>query len=116
MITQSDLKEAILECVGQRNPSASTCIKLAAFLTIQRELFGSNEANVMPSLDNATMRSYSYAAPTADQVSYDSGTEFSDAIMDRDSSEWLPVIDELMTVLQTINPRLYNGVMRKLEQ
>ena len=43
MITEKDLQEAIAECQGQRNPNASTCIKLAAFLTIQKELFGKSE-------------------------------------------------------------------------
>ena len=30
MITEHDLKEAIAECEGNRNPDARTCIKLAA--------------------------------------------------------------------------------------
>ena len=57
MITEQDLREAIAECQGQRNPNANTCIKLAAFLTIQRELYGKeqeDEPNVMPA------RAYSY--------------------------------------------------------
>lgn len=39
-----------------------------------------------------------------------------DAIRGMDINEVLDVMDELMGVLQTINPRLYNGVMRKLER
>ena len=31
-------------------------------------------------------------------------------------SEIMPIIDELMSVLQATNPRLYAGVMRKIEQ
>ena len=40
MIREEDLQEAIAECQGQRNPNANTAIKLAAFYTIRRELFG----------------------------------------------------------------------------
>ena len=111
MITERDLEEAILECRGQRNPSASTCIKLAAFLTIQRELYGKVEEIQEP------VPSYSYAPPeVADEVTYDSGSTFSDAIKGRPQDDIWPVMDELMSVLQATNPRLFNGVMRKLEQ
>lgn len=111
MITERDLEEAILECRGQRNPSASTCIKLAAFLTIQRELYGKGEEIQQPE------PSYSYAPPeVADEVTYDSGSTFSDAIRGRHQDDIWPIMDELMSVLQATNPRLFNGVMRKLEQ
>lgn len=111
MITERDLQEAILECQGKRNPTSADCMKLAAFLTIQREMFGSSDQ------DPVQLPPMSYAAPEpTDQVSFDSGSEFSDAIRGMDINDVLDVIDELMSVLHTINPRLYNGVMRKLEQ
>lgn len=73
MITEKDLQEAIAECLGQRNPSTQTCIKLAAFYTIKNELFGSAE----PPPDRA---SYSYAAPPSDPtetiITYTSDTDF----------------------------------------
>lgn len=111
MITERDLQEAILECQGKRNPTSADCMKLAAFLTIQREMFGGSDN------DPVELPPASYAAPEpTDKVSFDSGSEFSDAIRGMDINDVLDVIDELMSVLQTINPRLYNGVMRKLEQ
>ena len=111
MITERDLQEAILECQGKRNPTSADCMKLAAFLTIQREMFGGSDN------DPVELPPASYAAPEpTDKVSFDSGSEFSDAIRDMDINDVLDVIDELMSVLQTINPRLYNGVLRKLEQ
>lgn len=39
---------------------------------------------------------------------------FAKAIKGRDPSEVWPVIDELMTTIQVIHPRLYTGVMAKL--
>lgn len=102
MITEKDLQEAIAECEGVRNPNASTCMKLAAFYTIKRELFG--ERDQTPS--------YSYAAPQA--VGYISGTEFAERISGLDPVDVMGVMDELMTTLQIVNPRLYDSVMRKL--
>lgn len=104
MITEQDLREAIAECQGQRNPNANTAIKLAAFLTIQRELFGDPETH-----------GYSYASAPAETPQYDSGSEFSDAIQQIDQYRAWEIMDELMTTLQAVNPRLYNGVMRKIE-
>ena len=113
MITEQDLQEAILECQGQRNPSTSTCIKLAAFLIIKRELFGED-----PAPENEPPQVYSYSkepiSEPPEEITYDSGSEFSEAISGKHQEDVWPVIDELMDVLKTINPRLYDGVMRKL--
>lgn len=102
MITEKDLQEAIAECQGVRNPNASTCIKLAAFLTIQRELFGNSEP--LPE------HQYSYAPPT----SYSSESEFGQKVADKDLIDIMPVMDELMQTLSVLHPKLYNAVLRKL--
>lgn len=49
-------------------------------------------------------------------IEYNSGSEFSEAIDGMDALEVWPIIDELMSVIQATNIRLYNGVMRKIEQ
>lgn len=51
----------------------------------------------------------------AEVIEYDSGTEFSAAIDGRYADEVLPILDDLMSTLQIVNPRLYASVMRKLE-
>ena len=116
MITEHDLQEAILECQGTRNPTATTCIKLAAFLIIKRELYP--EQDTEPFNEPPTVYSYAKEPPTepTDEITYDSGSEFSEAISGKHQEDVWPVIDELMDVLHTINPRLYDGVMRKLDQ
>ena len=108
MITQQDLKQAIAECQGERNPNANTCIKLAAFLTIHRELFGEEkQAEQLPS--------YSFApAPDRNIINFDSDSEFARAIDGRSMDEVLPIINELMETLSYVQPRLYNAVMDKL--
>lgn len=109
MITEQDLQAAIAECQGVRSPTASTCIKLAAFYTIQDRLYGNKEK---------VEAGYSFSSKPdvrqVDEISYMSDTDFSRLIYGKDQEEVWPVIDELMTVLEATNPRLYDGVMRKL--
>ena len=106
MITEKDLLEAIAECQGERNPNANTCIKLAAFYTIRDHLFPQEH------VENA--ESYSYASEPAEIVIEDwSGTEFSQAVDGRELYSVLEVVDDLMSTLQVLNPRLYASVLRK---
>ena len=107
MITQQDLKQAIAECQGERNPNANTCIKLAAFLTIQRELFGEEK-------EVAQLPTYSYAPAPDGIIMADGESEFARLVDGRNQTEVIPIIDELMSTLQVIQPRLYNAVMNKL--
>lgn len=108
MITEQDLLEAIAECQGQKNPNANTCIKLAAFLTIQKALYGD------PGEKEESTEAYSFSGSYSDPFYYTSDTEFGQAIMDKDLYNVVAVIDELMTTLQVINPKLYNSVMRRI--
>ena len=105
MITLEDLESAIAECEGERNPNANTCIKLAAYYTILNEKQGKPPV-------------YSYSAepvsPVKEKVDYYSETEFGQAIQDKDFAFIMELFDELMSVLQTVNPRLYKGVMSKI--
>jgi hypothetical protein len=105
VITEKDLQEAIAECKGQRNPTSQTCIKLAAFLTIQRELFGEPDTG------------YSYAPPPEpieNTIEYQSDTEFGKMISGKDPAKVWPVMDELMTATYVYNKPLYDATMRRL--
>ena len=107
MITEKDLQEAIAECQGQRNPNANTCIKLAAFLTIQKELYGNQEqVNPVPE----TPPFYSYASgPSEKVIDYDGDSEFSKLIDGKDEYDVLLIIDELMEMLRLLYPKIYNS-------
>lgn len=109
MITEQDLQEAIAECQGQRNPNASTCIKLAAFYTIRRELFGEGK-------DAGPLSGYSYAMQTEPEpiILNDSGSEFAEAINGRPQAEIWPLMDEMMDTIHAIHPRLYRAVLERL--
>lgn len=104
MITEKDLQEAIAECQGQRNPNANTCIKLAAFLTIKKEMFPEEQEE----------QHYSFATPI-ETISYHSDSDFAQAVQGKDQDEVFSVIDELMDAVKVLNPRLYDSVMRKLK-
>lgn len=108
MITEKDLKEAIAECEGERNPNANTCIKLAAFYTILDNLYG--KSTVIP--NNYSMT----AAPSdsSDDLDYLTDSEFSQIIASIGIEKAFPVIDELIATLSVLNPKLYQSVLRKL--
>ena len=120
MITQQDLQAAIAECLGERNPNASTCIKLAAFYTIQNELYGEKPKTEPEPVIRAAPEpysGYSFAPPEAAEkiIDYHSGTDFGRIIEGRKAADVWPLIDELVETVRIVNPRLYAGFMRKLE-
>jgi hypothetical protein len=116
LITEKDLQEAIAECQGQRNPNASTCIKLAAFLTIQRELFGNPEHLPTPT------PAYSFASGPPEPIEntqknvidYHGDSDFLTAIEGKYAEDIWPIMDELMESMQVLQPRIYDQVMRKV--
>lgn len=101
MIRTGDLREAIAECQGERNPNANTCMKLAAYYTILREL---------EPLENAPN------LPRSIPQGYSSDTEFRAAIEGKNEASVWALLDELMSTLEVIQPRLYAGVIRRLRE
>lgn len=111
MINEKELKEAIAECQGDRNPNANTCIKLASYYTIldhiQEETKNTGGYIGYPE--------YSYAGGETYASGYSSDSEFSKVTQGMDSYDVMEVMDELMDTLMVINPRLYASVIRKLQ-
>ena len=96
MIRIDDLREAIAECQGEKNPNANTCIKLAAYYTI---------------LDHIEERpQMSFAA-----AEYQSNTEFGRVIAGVDTDRIMAVMDELMESVEILMPRLYNATLERLK-
>lgn len=114
MIREDDLREAIAEMQGQKNPNAQTCIKLAAYYTILDHITGKEPVPIpTPTApEYSDMSSYSAGSSA---IEYEGKSDFAKAIKGRDPSEVWPVIDELMTTIQVIHPRLYTGVMGKMQ-
>ena len=109
MITERDLIEAITECQGQRNPNSNTCIKLAAFYVILDHIRETEQKEPMQS-------GYSFSpSPAPDTVVYQGNSDFSNMIHGMDSNTAWSIVDELMDTLSVVNPKLYKGVLRKIE-
>ena len=110
MITENDLLEAITECQGQRNPNAQTCIKLAAYYTILN--------NIRASDTPISRSSYSYSQSdnAENVVKYTSNTDFSKTINGKSANKMWAVVDDLMSTLAFINPKLYNDAMHKFSE
>lgn len=108
MIKVDDIQEAIAECEGVRNPNASTCLKLAALYTILDHKQPEEEIREIPR--------YSYSAEPPERITYQSDTEFGRIIQGQTAERVCEVIDELMTTLQGMIPRLYEGVLIKLQK
>lgn len=118
MIEERDLDQAIAECQSEREPNAWTCIRLASFLIIKAQLFVKPEQLPAPDAIPALLRGMSMAAapqPAApDVIHYSSGTEFAQAIDGKEAAQIWPVLDEMMSIVQTMHPKLYKAVMRRL--
>lgn len=108
MITIKDLQEAIAECKGERDPNANTCIKLAAYYTIMEHM----QDNSMPA------QKYSFAAgpPPSAVVDYQGTSEFAECARGMPLNDFMAVMDELMSTLQILNPKLYNSVIRRVSE
>lgn len=115
MITEQDLQEAIAECLGQRNPGISTCLKLAAFYTIKNELYPENTDDIDGNF-NKQLLPIEYRSESSYQSppKYTSETDFGKIIENKNEIDILGIFDELMTALQVLQPRLYNNVLDKL--
>lgn len=104
MITEKDLREAIAECQGVRNPTASTCIKLAAYYTILDNISHDEPPEVYSGYSGAT-----------EGINIDSESEFAGVVNGMRPDDVWDVIDELMSTVMVVNPRLYQAVIRKLK-
>lgn len=105
MITEKDLHEAIAECQGVRNPNANTCLKLASFYTILDHMTEQPKYSVQ----------YSYDAGPVERFGYVGDSEFLQSVQGMNTSDVMGLMDELMSTLQVMQPKLYNGVMRKIK-
>ena len=97
MISEKDLQDAIADCLKQKYPSTSTCVNLAAFLTVQDHLYGKAPVSIETG------------------IQYSSNSEFARLVRGKSTSEVMAVMDELMQALECLNPRLYSCVMNKLK-
>lgn len=104
MITENDLREAIAACQGERNPTSSTCIKLAAYLTILDSMTPKKEPE----------RGYSMAPPPEPIIQTTGDSEFAEKVNGRKLADIFPEVESLVEAVQVVNPRLYASFMARL--
>ena len=104
MITENDLREAIAACQGERNPTSSTCIKLAAYLTILDSMTPKEEPD----------RGYSMAPPPEPIIQTTGDSEFAEKVNGRKLADIFPEVESLVEAVQVVNPRLYASFMARL--
>ena len=101
MITDMELYRAISDCLSDKNPNANTCIKLASYIVI------------LDYLQRQTPLAGSSGAGSDDVLNSDS--EFATIVKRRGINAVLPAVDEFITSLQVINPRLYDGFIKRIQ-
>ncbi len=103
MFTHAELVDAIDE-IAQGKHSIQNCERLAAIYTVLDHLYPKEE-----------VRYYSDSGTEADPTVGNYGSsEFLVKVSGRNAEDMWLLMDELMTTLAVINPRLYDGVMRKI--
>lgn len=101
MIWERELLEEIEKC--QQDPVTFRCIeKLASLYTVYDHMYGISEPN--------------YSGKNADRVYTSGDTEFLKLVDRTNIDKVWRVMDELMTVLKISYPKLYEGVIQRLEQ
>ena len=110
MITEQDLRAAIAECEGARNPDANTCIKLAAFYTIYNHMYGGQGDTPAPVLPAA---SFSAPPEMSDGVQF-GNSDFAAVAREKGVAAVWGSVEELVDTVATIVPRLYDSFMRRL--
>ena len=121
MIQENDLDQAITECMAEREPNAWTSIRLAAHFINKMVLFPDEEPQQPTQAPADTAMRYSFATdpqtPAGEiTISYDSNTDFGKAIKDKPAAQIWPIIDEVMSILQTLSPQIYAAAMRHINQ
>ncbi len=102
MISQKDLEKEIRE-LENAPESYRTYEKLAVLRAIYNDYYAEPEMFMPMTADSG-------------RVARISETEFSKAVEGVNTQKAWELMDELMTTLQVINPRLYNSVMRKINE
>lgn len=108
MITRRDLDEAIDDLSG-KNLTMEGCVKLASLYTLREYMYG-----------EPPPATYGDAPPASGSVEDVIGqygeTEFLKVIAGKPSSDVWAVMSEAMESLRVMEPRLYAGIIRKLQK
>lgn len=102
MITEKELLKAIEECESEPI-TASKIGKLADFYVIYDHLFG-----------EPFDAGYSYSSAIEKIIETNGDSEFLKAVDGKKSEKVWAIMDELMTAVKTLHPRMYNRVIERI--
>lgn len=105
MYTKEELLDGIYE-ISKEKHTIQNCEKLAAIYTVLNNLYPNKEIEAGYSRENAQQ------AETL--IGNYGNTEFLKAIRGKDQYQIWQLMDELMSTISVINPRLYESVLRKI--
>ena len=100
MLTKRELADAISE-LEESPRSYQDCAKLATFYAIYDHLYPETFSG--------------YSGSAEDVVGRYGDSEFLQAVAGRDAGFAWGLMDELMSAIKVLNPRLYDSVFRKLD-
>lgn len=111
MISRKELENAINEYENKAD-SYNDCQRLATYYTIYDKLYNSHED--VGRYEYSEMPQPIEAVPENEIVGDYGDSEFLQTISGRDTAQAWAVIDELMTALKVIQPKLYDSVLRRI--
>ena len=106
MLTKAELVDAKEELINAKS-TIQNCEKLAAVCTVLEHLY---PEDTIPEFED----NYSGAVIPTNIIGSYGDSEFLSEINGRNLDEIIPLLDELITAIQVVNPRLYASFMRKL--
>lgn len=99
MITKADVDAAIQEFQAVRKLDAKNVSLLASLYTVRDHLSDEPEQKYLPE---------------PEIVKFEGQTDFALLINGRPAQKIWPVIDDLMSIIKTQSPRLYDSIMQRL--
>lgn len=106
MITRRDLDEQIEYIKGKINQTPEECVRLAAYYTIRDHLDGVELPQTYGDAPQVSQESI---------IGNFGDSEFLRVISGQDAATVWKIVDETMDTLKVMEPRLYAGVLRKLQ-
>ena len=97
MITEKELNDAIEMDEHAEDPNSNTCVTLAAFYIVKDHLFPDEPEELY-----------------SNESGYSSDTEFGKIVSTKNIQDIMPIMDELVTTINVLNPQLYASVINKL--
>lgn len=119
MLDLREIEQEIAELEIARNHTPSECIFLAALYCIADHKRGNTSNYDMLAYSQAAFPKPVYSREDEPAISakveISGNSEFLRSVAGKDLSSAWEVVDELMDNLKLVNPRVYDGVMRKIQ-